>query len=62
MRWSKTTRTWLLPTAVLFVAGRIQGARLEILLGCGHMANMERPEAFNSVVLDFLRENRDRAR
>ncbi len=44
------------------LAERIPGARLEILPGCGHMANMERPEPFNAVLLDFLRENRDRAR
>ena len=44
------------------LASRIPGSRLEILPGCGHMANMERPDAFNAVVLDFLRENRDRAR
>ncbi len=44
------------------LASRIPGARLEILRNCGHMANMERPDAFNSVVLDFLREHRDRAR
>jgi pimeloyl-ACP methyl ester carboxylesterase len=46
----------------LELASRIPGSRLEILPGCGHMANMERPEAFNSVVLDFLTANRDRAR
>jgi 3-oxoadipate enol-lactonase len=44
------------------LASRIPGARLEILPDCGHMANMERPDAFNAVVLDFLRTNRDRAR
>ncbi len=44
------------------LAGRIPDARLEILPGCGHMANMEQPEAFNSVVLDFLRAHRERAR
>ena len=44
------------------LAGRIPGARLEILTGCGHMANMERPEAFNWVVLEFLRTHRERAR
>jgi pimeloyl-ACP methyl ester carboxylesterase len=44
------------------LASRIPGARLEILPGCGHMANMERPEAFNAVMLDFLGSHRDRAR
>ena len=44
------------------LAGRIQGAQLEILSGCGHMANMERPGPFNTVVLDFLRTHRERAR
>ena len=44
------------------LAERIPGARLEILPGCGHMANMERPDAFNAIVLDFLRSHRDLAR
>ena len=44
------------------LAERIPGARLEILPGCGHMANMERPEVFDNVVLDFLRTHAERAR
>ena len=44
------------------LAARIQGAQLEILPDCGHMANMERPGPFNSVVLDFLNTHRVRAR
>ncbi len=31
--------------------------RIEVLSDCGHMSNMEQPEAFNRLVLDFL-ENR----
>ncbi|MBI3733195.1 MAG: alpha/beta fold hydrolase [Chloroflexi bacterium] len=33
---------------------RIRGARLAVIPGAGHMANMEAPEAFNKLVLDFL--------
>lgn len=50
------------PAMIRELASRIPGARLEILPGCGHMANMERPDAFNAVVLDFLRSHRERAR
>lgn len=33
----------------------INGARLAILDGCGHMPEMEKPEEFTKLVLDFLR-------
>jgi pimeloyl-ACP methyl ester carboxylesterase len=36
------------------LAQRIPGARKIILPSVGHMANMEAPERFNAVVLDFL--------
>lgn len=36
------------------VAARIGGARLVRLAGAGHISNMERPQAFNRAVLDFL--------
>jgi len=32
----------------------IPGARQVLLSNAGHMANMEQPEAFNEVILDFL--------
>ncbi len=34
----------------------ILGARKVILSGCAHLPNMERPEEFNRIVLEFLRE------
>lgn len=36
------------------MAGEIPNARLEIVPGVAHMVNMEAPEAFNRLVLDFL--------
>jgi len=36
------------------MASRIPGARLEVLEGCGHLSNLEQPERFNEVLLDFL--------
>ncbi len=36
------------------VAARIPGARLEILPGAGHVYFWERPDAFNTLCLDFL--------
>ncbi len=43
------------------LAERIPGARLEIVSGCGHMANMERPDEFNRIITGFLAEHRDLA-
>ncbi len=37
----------------LLITG-VQGARRVIVEGSGHMVNMERPEAFNDLVLEFL--------
>jgi pimeloyl-ACP methyl ester carboxylesterase len=36
------------------LAGEIAGAKLETIAGAGHLANMDRPEEFNRVVLEFL--------
>lgn len=36
------------------MARRIPGAELVILDSCGHLSNLERPEAFNAALLDFL--------
>jgi pimeloyl-ACP methyl ester carboxylesterase len=30
------------------------GARLEVIRGAGHSSNLDQPEAFNRVLLDFL--------
>jgi pimeloyl-ACP methyl ester carboxylesterase len=32
----------------------ITGSRFEIIAGAGHCANLERPAAFNHIVLEFL--------
>lgn len=37
------------------LAGRIPGARLELLDDCGHMPMWEKPEELSRVVLEFLR-------
>ena len=36
------------------MAKKIPGARLEIIRGAGHLSNVDQPDAFNRVVLDFL--------
>ena len=36
------------------MARRIPGAELVTLEACGHLANLEQPERFNAVLLDFL--------
>lgn len=43
------------PSAVMEkMAARIAGAEYRVLAGCGHLANLERPRAFNDVVLAWL--------
>jgi pimeloyl-ACP methyl ester carboxylesterase len=37
-----------------YMAKKIPGARLEIIRDAGHMSNVDQPEAFNRVILDFL--------
>jgi 3-oxoadipate enol-lactonase len=39
------------------MAAEILGARLEIIEGAGHLTNIEAPDAFNDIVLRFLREH-----
>lgn len=37
-----------------YMAKKIPGARLEVIRGAGHSANLDQPEVFNRVLLDFL--------
>jgi pimeloyl-ACP methyl ester carboxylesterase len=39
------------------MAGHIPGAQYECLVGAGHIANVEQPDAFNATVLAFLRQH-----
>lgn len=44
------------PDVARDLAGRIAGARFEVIAEAGHLSNIEAPEAFNHVLLSFLRE------
>lgn len=37
------------------MAQRIRGSELVVLEACGHVSNLEQPERFNEVLLDFLK-------
>ena len=37
-----------------YMAKKIPGARLEVIRGAGHSSNLDQPEAFNRVLIDFL--------
>src|SRR6266849_7848302 len=37
-----------------YMAKKIPGARLEVIAGAGHAANLDQPAAFNRVLLEFL--------
>ena len=37
-----------------YMAKKIPGARLETIVGAGHSSNLDRPDAFNRVLLEFL--------
>jgi pimeloyl-ACP methyl ester carboxylesterase len=39
-----------------YMAKKIPGARLEVVRSAGHSSNLDQPEAFNRVLLDFLGE------
>ena len=39
------------------MARRIPGAHLVVLEACGHLSNLEQPERFNEVLLEFLRDH-----
>jgi 4,5:9,10-diseco-3-hydroxy-5,9,17-trioxoandrosta-1(10),2-diene-4-oate hydrolase len=55
--WGRQDR--ILPVSqALDAAGRIPGARLHVFERCGHMPNVEYPEEFNRLVLEFLQEDR----
>jgi len=41
-------------TTSRFLAERIPGAQFEMIAGAAHIPNMERPEEFNQLVLEFL--------
>ncbi len=43
------------PEVARGLAERIPGARLTLLPGAGHVANLEAPEAFDSALIEFLR-------
>jgi pimeloyl-ACP methyl ester carboxylesterase len=42
------------PKEATKLAATIRGSRLEVLQGAGHLSNVERPAAFNTVVSEFL--------
>lgn len=46
------------PAMMEKMAAKIPGAVFECLPGAGHLANVERPAAFNHVLLDFLEKQR----
>jgi 3-oxoadipate enol-lactonase len=39
------------------MARRIPRAKLAVLEACGHLSNLEQPERFNEVLLDFLKQH-----
>jgi len=51
--WGKEDR--LLPLRSVEDFARIEGARVEIIEGCGHVPQLERPAAARRAVADFLR-------
>lgn len=45
------------PAVMEKMAARIAGAEYRVLPGCGHLSNLERPAAFDEVVLAWLRRH-----
>ena len=44
------------PEVAQRMAGFIPGARFAVVPGAGHLLNIEQPEAFNRVLLDFVQQ------
>jgi 3-oxoadipate enol-lactonase len=42
------------PAMMERMAGKISGARFQVIEGAGHLANLERPAAFNAILASFL--------
>jgi len=38
------------------LAEGIPGARLEVIAGTGHLSNQQKPDEYNAIVRDFLRQ------
>jgi pimeloyl-ACP methyl ester carboxylesterase len=51
--WCREDRVTPLPWGEQYAAA-VRGARLATLDRCGHLPNLEQPEAFNRAVLGFL--------
>jgi 3-oxoadipate enol-lactonase len=49
------------PAMARDLAAQIPGSRVEIVADAGHLINIEQPDVFNRLVLDFLLVHRDRA-
>ena len=49
------------PTMARDLAAQIPGARVEIIADAGHLINIEQPEVFNRLVLEFLLDHRNLA-
>jgi len=48
------------PELARAMATRIPGAKLVVMKGAGHLANLEQPDAFNKLLLDFLLQHTPR--
>ncbi len=46
------------PSLAASMAGRIDGSVLKVIAGAGHLSNIEQPDAFNQVLLAFLKSQR----
>jgi len=47
---------WIMPSRARWLHRRIPHARLEVVPECGHLVPEERPEEFNRLVAEFVRE------
>lgn len=48
------------PDLAQAMSSRIPGAKLVLMKGAGHLANLEQPEVFNQLLLDFLLQHNPR--
>ncbi len=58
MRWRRPDGSIVPPSQFIGLATGIAGARRVILPDVAHLPPLERPDDFNRLVLDFLRQRR----
>jgi pimeloyl-ACP methyl ester carboxylesterase len=54
-RWARSNvRRWYPPALAQEIAAGVAGSRLVVIADCGHLTTMERPDAVNRALVEWL--------